>query len=54
MTNLDSILISTDITLPAKAHLIKGMAFPIVMYGCESCSIRQAERQRMDAFELGC
>ena len=54
MTNLDSILKSTDITLPAKVHLTKGMVFPGVMYGCESCSIRQAECQRIDAFKFGC
>ena len=52
MTNLDSILISRDITLPTKVHLIKGMVFPVVMYGCESWTIKKAESQRIDAFEL--
>ena len=52
MTNLDSILNSRDITLPTKVHLVKAMVFPVVMYGYESCSIRKAERQRTDAFEL--
>ena len=52
MTNLDSILKSRDITLPTKVCLVKGMVFPVVMYGCESCSIRKAECQRIDAFEL--
>ena len=52
MTNLDSILKSRDITLPAKAHLVKAMVFPVVMYGCESWTIKKAERQRIDAFEL--
>ena len=54
MTNLDSILESRDITLPAKIHLVKGMVFPVVMYGCESCTIKKAEHQRIDAFELWC
>ena len=52
MTNLDSILKSTDITLPAKVHLVKAMVFPVVMYGCESWTVKKAERQRIDAFEL--
>ena len=52
MTNLDSILKSRDITLPTKVHLIKAMVFPIVMYGFESCTIKKAECQRIDAFEL--
>ena len=54
MTNLDSILKSCDITLPTKVHLIKAMVFPIVMYGCESWTIKKTERQRVDAFELWC
>ena len=54
MTNLDSILKSTDITLPTKVHLIKGMVFPVVMYGCESWTVKKAEHQRVDAFELWC
>ena len=54
MTNLDSILKSTDITLPAKVHLVKAMVFPVVRYGCESWTIRKAECQRIDAFELWC
>ena len=54
MTNLDSILKSRDITLPTKVHLVKTMAFPVVMYGCESWTIKKAERQRIDAFELWC
>ena len=54
MTNLDSILKSRDITLPTKVHLVKAMVFPIVMYGCESWTIRKAEHQRIDAFELWC
>ena len=54
MTNLDSILKSRDITLPTKVHLVKAMAFPVVMYGCESWTIKQAECQRIDAFELWC
>ena len=54
MTNLDSMLKSRDITLPTKVHLVKGMVFPAVMYGCESWTIKKAERQRIDAFELWC
>ena len=54
MTNLDSVLKSRDVTLPIKVHLVKAMVFPVVMYGYESCSIRKAERQRTDAFELWC
>ena len=54
MTNLDSILKSRDITLPAKVHLVNGMVFSIVMYGCESWIIKKAELQRIDAFELWC
>ena len=54
MTNLDSILKSRDITLPTKAHLVKAMVFPVVMYGCESWTIKKAECQRTDAFELWC
>ena len=54
MTNLDSILKSRDITLPTKACLIKAMVFPAVMYGCESWTIKKAERRRIDAFELWC
>ena len=50
MTNLDSILKSRDITLPTKIHLVKAMAFPVVMYGCESWTIKKAECQRIDAF----
>ena len=52
MTNLDSLLKSRDITLPAKVRLVKAMVFPVVMYGCESWTIKKAERQRIDAFEL--
>ena len=52
VTNLDSILKSRDITLPTKAHLIKAMVFPVVMYGCESWTIKKAEHRRIDAFEL--
>ena len=52
MTNLDSILKSRDITLPTKAHLVKAMVFPVVMYGCESSTIKKAECRRIDAFEL--
>ena len=52
MTNLDSILKSRDITLPTKVHLIKAMIFTVVMYGCESWTIKKAERRRIDAFEL--
>ena len=54
MTNLDSILKSKDITLPTKVHLIKAMAFSLVMYGCESWTIKKAEHQRIDASELWC
>ena len=52
MTNLDSIFKSRDITLPTKVHLVKVMVFPVVMHGCESWTIKKAERQRIDAFEL--
>ena len=54
MTNLDSILKSRDITLPTKVHLVKAMVFPVVMYGCDSWTIKKAERRRIDAFELWC
>ena len=54
MTNLDSILKSRDITLPKNFYLVKAMVFPVVMYGCESWTIKKAERQRIDAFELWC
>ena len=54
MTNLDIILKSRDITLPTKVHLVKAMVFPVVMYGCESWTVKKAERQRIDAFELWC
>jgi len=54
MTNLDSILKSRDITLPTKVCLVKAMVFPVVMYGCESWTIKKAEYQRIDDFELGC
>ena len=54
MTNLDSILKSRDITLPTKVHLVKAMVFPVVMYGCESWTIKKADCQRIDAFELWC
>ena len=54
MTNLDSILKSRDITLPTKVHLVKDMVFPVVMYRCESWTVKKAERQRIDAFELWC
>ena len=54
MTNLDSILKSRDISLPTKVCLVKAMVFPVVMYGCESWTIRKAERRRIDAFELRC
>ena len=54
MTNLDSILKSRDITLPTKVHLVKAMVFPVVMYGCESWTIKKAEYRRIDAFELWC
>ena len=54
MTNLDSILKSRDITLPTKVHLVKAMVFPVVMYGCESWTVKKAECLRIDAFELWC
>ena len=54
MTNLDNILKSRDITLPTKVHLVKAMIFPVVMYGCESWTMKKAECQRIDAFELWC
>ena len=54
MTNLDSIVKSRDVTLPAKVHFIKAMVFPVVMYGCESWTIKKAEHRRIDAFELWC
>ena len=54
MTNLHSILKSRDITLPTKVHLVKAMVFPVVMYGCESWTVKKAERRRIDAFELWC
>ena len=54
MTNLDNILKSRDITLPTKVHLVKAMVFPVVTYGCESWTIKKAECQRIDAFELWC
>ena len=54
MTNLDSILKSRDITLPTKVHLVKAMVFPVVVYECESWTIRKVEHQRIDAFELWC
>ena len=54
MTNLDSIFKSRDITLPTKVHLVKAMVFPVVVYGCESWTIKKAEHQRIDAFELWC
>ena len=52
MTNLDSVLKSRDITLPTKVHIVKAMVFLVVMYGCESWTIKKVERQRIDAFEL--
>ena len=52
MTNLDSIFNSRDITLPTKVHLVKAMVFPVGMYGCESWTVKKAEHQRIDAFEL--
>ena len=52
MTDLYSILKSRDITLPARVHVVKAMAFPVVMYGCESWTVKKAEHQRIDAFEL--
>ena len=54
MTNLDSIFKSRDITLPTKVHLVKAMVFPVVMYGCESWTLKKAEHRRIDAFELWC
>ena len=54
MTNLDSILKSRDITLPTKVHLVKAMVFPVVLYGCESWTVKKAEHQRIDAFEMWC
>ena len=54
MNNLDSILKSRDITLSTKLHLVKAIVFPVVMYGCESWTIKKAEHQRIDAFELWC
>ena len=53
MTNLDSIFKSRDITLPTKVHLVKAVVFPVVMYGCESWTVKKAKRRRIDAFELG-
>ena len=54
MTNLDSVLKSIDLTLPTKVHLVKAMVFPVVMYGCESWTVKKAEHQRINAFELWC
>ena len=54
MTNLDSIVIIRDFTLPTKVHLVKAMVFPVVMYGCENWTIKKAEHKRIDAFELRC
>ena len=54
MTKLDSILKSRDITLPTKVHLVKAMVFPVIMYGCESWTVKKAERRRIDALELWC
>ena len=54
MSNLDKVLKSKDSTLPTNVHIVKAMVFPVVMYGCESWTIRKAERQRIDAFELWC
>ena len=54
MTNLDSILKSSNITLPTKVRLVKAMVFPVVMYGCESWTVKKAEHRRIDAFELWC
>ena len=54
MTNLDSILKSRDMTLPTKVHLVKAMVFPVVVYGCESWTVKKAERRRIDAFDLWC
>ena len=52
MTNLDSILKSRDITLPTKVHLVKAVVFPLAMYGCENWTVKEADRQKIDAFEL--
>ena len=54
MTSLEGVLKSRDVTLSTKVHLVKAKVFPVVMYGCESCTIKKAERQRIDAFELWC
>ena len=54
MTNIDSIFKSRDITLPTKVHLVEAMVFPVVMYGCESWTVKKAEHRRIDAFELWC
>ena len=54
MSNLDGIFKSRDVTLPAKVHLVKAIVFPVVMYGCESWTVKKAERRRIDAFELWC
>ena len=54
MTNLDSILKSRDVTLPTKVHPVKAMVFPMVVYGCESWTVKKAERRRIDTFELWC
>ena len=54
MTNVDSILKNRDITLPTKVHLVKAMVFPVVMYGCESWTVKKAEHRRIDAFDLWC
>ena len=54
MTNLDNILKSTDITLPTKVHVVKAMVFPVVMYGCESRTVKKDEHQKIDVFELWC
>ena len=54
MTNLDSVLKSRDITLPTKVSIVKAMDFPVIMYGCESWTIKKAEHQRIDAFKLSC
>ena len=54
MTNLDCILKSRDISLPTKVHIVRAMVFPVVMYGCESWTVKKAEHQRIDAFELWC
>ena len=54
MTNLDSVLKSRDITLPTKVHIVKTMVFPVVMYGCETWTVKKAEHQRIDAFKLHC